>query len=211
MDARARTGAGHQDEDAAAAVEADVAVLGENGGEAAPGREREALVGGEVLGLEADVGSEGAGGAAQQGDGALAHLEEIPLCAAAGGGADGAPVVEEGGDAAAGRAVPRPRGQVEQQVEDAAVGALATGEVADLAFDVVGAPHLGRRRAVGGGGGKERAQDGARRIRGPPPHGRSRSGRGAGPGKGPSSAGTSGIGSEARWQSGIASALTVAS
>lgn len=194
-------------------MEDEVGAVVEHGNESAPGRERQALVGGEILGLEADVGAKGASGGAQQGDHALAEAGEIPISlgAAAGSGSDGTAVVEEGGDASPGGAVPDAVGQVEEEVEDAAVGALAAEEEVDLAFDVVGALRLGRQRGVGGGGNQEGAQDGARRIRGRASHGRSRADRGDGQGKGASSQGILGIGSEACWSSGIASVLIVAS
>jgi hypothetical protein len=112
MDARARTNAGHQDENATAAVEAEVAVVGEHGGEAPPRHEREALVSGEILGLETDIGSEGADHITKQGDSVLTHLMEISFGAAAGFDADGTAVVEEGGDAATGHSVPGSRREV---------------------------------------------------------------------------------------------------
>ena len=198
MNTGARTNAGHQDENATATVEAEVAVVGEHGGEASPGSEREALVGGEILGLETDIGSEGADRIPQQGDSAFAHLVEISFGAAADFDADGTAVVEESGDAAASHPMPGSRREIEQQIENAAVGALAAGEVADLAFDVVEASHLGQQRAIDGGGGQESAQNRARWICGMWHHERSRYGRGTRSRKETSSAGISGMGSEAR-------------
>jgi len=98
-----------------------------------------------------------------------ADLEEIAHGAPVGSGADGAPVVEEGGDAATGR--PRSWNQIEQTVEDAAAEALYAGKVENPAFEVVGARHVGRRRAISGGNDKKRMQDDNRRIWRLPSHG----------------------------------------
>jgi hypothetical protein len=202
-------------EGAGVAMEADLAPGGERneGGEGLrPGGEEEALVGGEVRSL--DAASRGLPpGERAESIGARGR-QDVGLATGVrtDAGGDGNSVMQEDGDAAGGTSAPRSGRQVEKEIEDAPMRGVATGQVADLGLEVCGAADL-----RGGGGGRFGAEqgrdEGPLRMEEEPAHGRSPAGLGERrEGNASSSAsGAPGMGRLARWPTGMARALMVAS